>query len=62
MDYSELEPNDILAGVGDLGTEPLSDEPVVIEEDEEEEDEEEFEFDDFESLNEEAEDLDVEID
>ncbi|MFN8491386.1 MAG: DNA-directed RNA polymerase subunit beta' [Caldilineaceae bacterium] len=62
MDYNELEPNDILAGVGDIGTEPLSDEPVVIEEDEEEEDEEEFEFDDFESLSEEAEDLDVEID
>ncbi|CAN5810551.1 hypothetical protein BH10CHL1_BH10CHL1_10370 [soil metagenome] len=62
MDYTDLEPNDILSGVAELGLETMTDEPVVIEEDEEEDDEEDFEFDDFESLSEEPEDLDVEID
>jgi len=60
LDYNELEPNDILSSVADLGIEPVADEAVVIEEDEEEDDEE-FEFDEFESLSEEPEEVDVEM-
>jgi len=61
LDYNELEPNDILSGVAELGLEPMADDAVVIEEDEEEDEDDDFEFDDFETLSEEPEELDVEI-
>ena len=64
LDFADLEPNELLAGVTELGMEPLgvADEETEVEEEEEEEEEEENDFEfEFSSVGDED-TADIEID